>query len=359
MAGKKVNQISLFVDSQGRELPVFVGVDVHKSTYHVTFLRSDGLCGDYPAPASPEDLIKMVRQLGLNVAMVAYEAGPTGFGLARALEAARIPVTVVAPSRVPRAVAPGAKTDRLDCRQLADLAMRGMLRPIAVPNADQEAERGLGRLRSDLTESLRKIKQRIKSLLLCQGVAEPAGLGTWSAKGIKSLAELELPAAAGLTLASLVRQMTQLVEERKLVDRQLEEICRERKHAAVVQRLRAVPGVGLVVAAMFRLEIFSPERFHDGGELTSYLGLAPQVRQSGEGKVRGKLRPVGQTKLRSLLVEAAWVWKSADPWAETCYRRILERCGLAQKAITAVARRLAIVLWRLCLEDRPYRPAQA
>jgi len=117
--------------------------------------------------------------------------------------------------------------------------------------------------------------------------------------------------------------------------------------------------VGLVVAAMFRLEIFSPERFRDGGELTSYLGLAPQVRQSGEGKARGKLRPVGQTKLRSLLVEAAWVWKSAAPWAEACYRRILGRCGLAQKAITAVARRLAIVLWRLCLEDRPYRLAQA
>ena len=68
--------------------------------------------------------------------------------------------------------------------------------------------------------------------------------------------------------------------------------------------------------------------------------------------------PTGQKRLRSILIEAAWTWKRYDPYAREFYNRILAKCGLTQKAICAVARKLAIIMWRLCLEERPYRPAQ-
>jgi len=64
--------------------------------------------------------------------------------------------------------------------------------------------------------------------------------------------------------------------------------------------------------------------------------------------------PTGQKVLRSLLVEAAWRWKSADPWAQVHYNKLLSRCGLAPKAISALARKLAIVLWRISIEKRAY-----
>jgi hypothetical protein len=70
-------------------------------------------------------------------------------------------------------------------------------------------------------------------------------------------------------------------------------------------------------------------------------------RQSGSGKAWVQIRPVGQRRMRSLLIEAAWMWKQRDPAAETFYRRILGGTGLPQKAIVAVARKLAILLWRL------------
>jgi len=54
-----------------------------------------------------------------------------------------------------------------------------------------------------------------------------------------------------------------------------------------------------------------------------------------------------------------WKWKAKDPGAEAQYRKILSRCGLVPKAISALARKLAIILWRLCLEKRLYRPGQA
>jgi transposase len=105
--------------------------------------------------------------------------------------------------------------------------------------------------------------------------------------------------------------------------------------------------VGEIVATTFAAEVFRPGRFRRPEEVASYLGLAPVVRQSGGGKTRAKIRPVGQRRLRSLLIEAAWMWKQRDSGAETFYRRILGRTGLPQKAIVAVARKLAITLWRL------------
>jgi transposase len=354
MAGKNLSQLSQFVDSENSSLPVFIGIDVHKNSYHVALRRTDGLCATLVSKADPGSVIATIRHLKLNVALAAYEAGPTGFGLARDLSASAIPALVAAPSRIPRQPAPGAKTDRLDCVKLAEYAAKGLLKPIAIPSPEQEAERCLSRHRSDLVESLRQTKQRIKSLLLQLHIEEPNGLRNWTRASVAALDLLALPGEAKTRLESLVRTLGFFQAEIALVETQLGEIGRKRGHEEAIERLRRVPGVGLVVATAFRLEVFSPERFASAGQLTSYLGLAPQVRQSGEGKSRGRLRPVGQQRLRNLLIEAAWTWKAKDPAAEQCYRRILGRCGVFQKAIVAVARRLAVVLWRLCLEDRPY-----
>jgi transposase len=354
MARQALSQLQAFVEaSQGRSF--FVGLDVHKNSYSVALRRSDGAVHTLVMPASPQDLIEKLSALGITVAMAASESGPTGFHLARELTKAGIPNLVAAPSRIPRPVTWGAKTDRLDCVRLAEYAARGMLRPIAVPTEEQEAQRSLERRRHDLADDLRRVRQRIHSHLLFLGVAEPPNLQHWSKAAVAALSKLPMHQAARLTLASLLREMHVIVGELAVVKGQLEAICREEKHDQVIKCLRTVPGVGLIIAATFRLELFGPERFNRAEEVTSYLGLAPMVRQSGEGKSRARLRPVGQTRLRSLLVEAAWKWRAHDPKAQAWYHKLLGKSGLAQKAITALARKLAVILWRLSLEKRGYR----
>ena len=116
---------------------------------------------------------------------------------------------------------------------------------------------------------------------------------------------------------------------------------------------RRVEGVGEVLATTFLAEIFAPERFNRAEEVSSYLGLAPVVRRSGSGPVRARLRSVGQQRLRSILVEGAWQWRRHDKEAAALYNRHLARSGVAQKAICAVARKLAIKLWRLTVETSP------
>ncbi len=148
---------------------------------------------------------------------------------------------------------------------------------------------------------------------------------------------------------SLLSELHYLKSAQQEVDALLRLHAREQDEARRIAAMRSVPGVGEVVATAFAAEIYRPERFTRSEEVTAYLGLAPVVRQSGGGKGKSFIRPVGQRRLRSLLVEAAWGWKQRDEWAREFYNRILSRHGVPQKAITALARKLAAVLWKLSL----------
>ncbi len=354
MARTSVSSVRDFV--KGFETQAFfIGIDVHKRSYHLALRRADGKGETLVCPADPSGLVGVIQRLGIQVGSVAYEAGPTGFGLARVLRQAGIKTLMAAPSRIPRAVTSGAKTDRLDCLRLAEYAARGLIRSIAIPSPEQEAQRSLMRRRHDLVDSVRRCKQRIKALLLFLGLPEPKGAERWRRGAEAALRELSMEPKARLTLESYLRELSFYKQELSGVEEQLGEVGRQQGEA--IACLKSVPGVGDVVATTFMLELFDPDRFERAEEVTSYLGLAPMVWHSGEKTPSGRLRPVGQTRLRSLLIEAAWAWRQYDPYARGLYHRFLSRMGIAQKAIAAVARRLAIILWRLYVERRPYRPA--
>lgn len=334
----------------------YVGLDVHKRSYHVALRRLDGRTLTWVAPANPAQLADRLSHLGVTIGAIAYEAGPTGFCLARTLTRCGYTVMVAAPSRIPRPCTRGAKTDRLDCIRLAEYVAKGMLKPIEVPSGADEAKRSLVRRRHQLADNLRKVKTRIKSFLLYLGVEEPAGLRMWTRGSVKALNQLDLDTAARWTLDSLLFELTALEENLTAIKQHLAELSEDKAHSRTIEYLASMPGVGPVVANTFVLELFKPERFSRAEEVTSYLGLAPVVRQSGESQKGGRIRPVGQKRLKSLLVEAAWIWRAKDPWANAFYKRLLSRTGLAQKAIIGLARKMAIVLWRLMMEQRPYRP---
>lgn len=358
MAKFSLSSLQAFVSGFGNQ-PFWIGIDVHKRSYYIALQRADKQCRTWVSPASPEIFAAQVLRLGINVAAVTYETGPTGFSLARKLEEARIPVIVAAASRIPRSVTAGAKCDRLDCIKLADFAAKGMLKPIAVPTAQEEARRSLLRRRHTLVDSVRRSKQRIKSMLLFLGLPEPLEVTNWSSKASEALLELSMEPMARLTMESYLRELSFQQSELRMVESQLKEMVKSAELCQSVAYLQSVPGVGPTVATSFAMEMFRPTRFKRSEEVASYLGLAPVVRHSGGRTPSGRLVPVGQTRLRSLLIEAAWMWKAKDAAAADLYSRLLAKTGIAQKAIAAVARRLAIILWRLLVEQRPYRKAEA
>lgn len=354
MAKFSLSSLQSFVSGFEKQ-PFWAGIDVHKRSYYVALRRADGRSTTWVAPASPDSFTKQLLQLGIDIAAVAYETGPTGFSLARALERACIPVIVAAASRIPRSVTAGAKCDRLDCLKLAEYAAKGMLKSVAIPTPEEEARRSLLRRRHTLVDSVRRSKQRIKGLLLFLGIPEPVEVTNWSNKASEALLNLSLQPAARLTLESYLRELTFNQTELRTVEHQLRQMVTTIEECQSISYLQSVPGVGPTVATTYAFELYRPHRFKRAEEVASYIGLAPMVRHSGGRTPSGRLVPVGQTRLRSLLVEAAWIWKSKDSFAAELYNRLLARTGLPQKAITAVARRLAIILWRLMVEQRPYR----
>lgn len=353
MARSKVSHFNSFVESFS-DHPVYIGIDVHKNSYHIGMVRLDSPTVHSVCPADPAEVLRLIERLNAPLGVVAYEAGPTGFGLARFLEAAGCRVIVVAPSRVPRPVTAGAKTDRLDCLKLAEYASRGLLRPIAVPTEEEEANRSLNRRRCQLADALRKCKQRIRSLLLEFGAPEPSGLSRWTKRAVAELAQTPLPEGARLTLESHLRELQRLQAEQLLVLRKLAALQKREELAEKMRCLQSAPGVGPKVATAFCFEVFNPERFQRAEELASYIGLAPVVSRSGEGKAKCKLHPTGQKALRSMLIQSAWAFIRHDEAANALYNRLKARHGLPQKAIVAVARKLAILLWRLLVERRMF-----
>ena len=357
MAKFSLSNIQKFVSGFDGK-PFWIGLDVHKLTYYVALRRVDGRTITWVASATPEEFTNQLLRLGVNIAAVAYETGPTGFTLARTLDQAKISVIVAAASRIPRAVTAGAKCDRLDCVKLADYVAKGMLKSVAIPTDEEEACRSLLRRRHSLVDSVRRNKQRIKSHLLFLGIQEPREVKNWSNKASAALLKLSLEPMAKATLESYLRELVFHQTELSEVERQLRQMIAATEQRQSVTYLQTVPGVGVTVATSYVLEMFRPGRFTRAEEVASYLGLAPVVRHSGNKTPNGRLVPVGQTRLRSLLIEAAWMWKAKDASAAELYNKLLKRTGVAQKAIAAVARRLAIILWRLIVEQRPYRSVE-
>ena len=357
MANYSLSALKSFIATHQSE-PFWIGIDVHKRSYHLALLRADGRTFTLVAPARPEQLVEQFQRLEISIAGVVYEAGPTGFGLARTLQKEGITVTVAAPSKVPRSVSSGSKTDRLDCLKLAQYVAKGLIRPIAIPTAQEEAHRALLRRRHQLVDSIRRCKQRIKGFLLYHGFKESEAIKNWRPDFPEQIAFLSLEAEGRLTIDSHLRELNFLQNELSSVTSQLDQINLQPNHRVAIRSLTSVPGVGKVVATTFHTELFRPERFGRGEEVASYLGLAPTVRHSGERTPRGHMVPVGQTRLRSLLIEAAWMWRAKDTYARELYNKLLSKTGIPQKAIAALARRLAIILWRLSIGQRAYRPVK-
>jgi len=151
----------------------WVGLDVHGRSTHGAAI--DALTGELSRVRFGPGVEPVIVWLGGLQAPVraVYEAGPTGFGLARAGERAGIEVVVCAPGKTPRAAADRVKTDRKDAELLARLLFAGQLRPIHVPPGWLEAARHLARSRESVRRDLARARHRVSKLLLIEGRVYP------------------------------------------------------------------------------------------------------------------------------------------------------------------------------------------
>jgi len=156
---------------------IHVGLDVHKDSISVG-VAEPGRSGGRLVAKTAHDvgkLIKLLIRIGPAEQLhLVYEAGPTGFGLQRALTAAGYACEVIAPSQMPRRAGDRVKTDGRDCIQLAECSRAGQLRAVWIPEPADEAIRDLSRAREDAVNSRTQARHQLKGL--CQTAADRGGL---------------------------------------------------------------------------------------------------------------------------------------------------------------------------------------
>lgn len=163
-----------------------VGLDVHaRSVFGCALDGETGELIERRLPSAHGEVVEWVQSLPGPVSAV-YEAGPTGFGLARSLAAAGIDCQVLAPSKLIRPSGDRVKTDARDARHLARLLHLGEVVSVAIPSVAQEAARDLVRAREDCRGDLMSVRHRISKLLLRQGIVYSGG-EAWNGKHEKWL----------------------------------------------------------------------------------------------------------------------------------------------------------------------------
>jgi transposase len=353
----------------------FIGLDVHARSVSAALLNgTTGEVRNYPAPARTGELVEWLRGQGAELS-VAYEAGPTGFGLARACEAARIPCLVAAPSRIPRASGERVKTDRRDAVRLARLLRLGELVAVRVPGPAEEAARDLVRAREDARSDLMRARHRLSKLLLRHDLLWEGS--AWTAAHERWLFAQSFP-ERGLQIAyqEAVAAMQGVRARRDALDAAIAVEAASEPWAAIVGRLCCLRGVSVLTAFGLAAEIGDWQRF-DGRSLGAYLGLVISESSSGQRRSQGAITKTGNGHARRLLVEAAWHQRraAAQPSrelarrragqpalvrvrAEAAGRRLQRRWAAFDKrgkrstvAAVAVARELAGWCWSLATMD--------
>jgi transposase len=282
----------------------WVGLDVHVRTSVAGVL--DGASGELRVQrVSPrsDEVVAWLQSLSRPV-RVAYEAGPTGYGLARACAAAGIACTVAAPSRIPRASGDRVKTDRRDAERLARFLRLGELVAVRVPDPQEEAARDLVRTREDARGDLMRARHRLSKLLLRHGLVYEGAAWTLAHDAWLRAQRFESRPLA-LAFEECYAAVAQVQGRRDALDRAIAQLATEAAFADVVGRLVCLRGVSTLTALGLTVELGDWRRFRPQS-LGPFLGLVPGEDSSGERRRQGTITKTGNTHARRLLVEAAW-----------------------------------------------------
>lgn len=298
----------------------FVGLDVHAAeTQAATLDQGTGELTYRKIRGRPAEVIDFLEQVPRPFRAV-YEAGPTGYGLARRAEGAGIDLIVCAPGHILKRPQDRIKTDKRDAVRLARLLLAGELRPVRVPTVEEEQLRDLVRAREDVRVDLMRARHRLSKLLLRREIYYPKGRA-WSKTHRRWLDGLSFAdRATEIVFADYLEAQDILVSRRDRLERELAKLVPETPWAETIARLRCLRGIDTLSATGLCAEIGDFERF-GSEQLASYLGLVPSEESSGPERRQGQITKAGSKHGRRLLVEAAWHYRHRPYVSEALRRR--------------------------------------
>lgn len=343
------------------EYDVFVGMDVDKRSISLTALSHQGESIHRKVPYESKNVLSLIerRFSGKRIAFV-YEAGPTGYGLYDDITAAGFVCLVVSPAGTPRAASERVKTNRIDSRKLAESLRGGELHSIHVPSVPYRYFRHLVHLREITLRQVVAAKNRIKGMLLLEGIHFPPATRRcqWAEHVIGDLKRLKMDGPIRLKLDHLIQQMEFSKKELKEITERIQEFCiQDEEIHASMELLMTVPGIAWIVAMHLLSRIGDWTLLENSRQIGAFLGLIPCENSTGESINRGPITRLGDSVARNKLIETAWTAVRTDSELLEVYLRILSthpgKYGKRQ-AIVAVARKLTTRIYAVLKYRRPY-----
>jgi len=372
-----------------------VGMDVHKNQHQLAMLPPGGRPPKQWAigtsPAEVRRMVQRVRKDAPGPVVFCYEAGVCGFALQRLIEAEGCRCIVIAPSLTP--IKPGQRvsTDRRDAKGLAFYLQAGMLTEVHPPTEEEEAARDLVRCRDAARKDLMRIRHQVLKFLLRRGVHYVQGRN-WTGAYMRWLREVRFERSMDeVVFRDYLGELDHRAGRLEHLDEHVERLSQAAPYREAAGWLRCFRGIDTVTAMVLLTELYAFQRFTSARELMSFLGLTPSELSSGETRRMGRITKAGNSRVRRVLVEAAWHQRHAPSrsklmrgrrmdqpdWvvrlAERAERRLCRRYWrlvqggkIPVKATTAVAREMAGFIWAVLFyrgpapaEDRPGHRAAA
>jgi transposase len=352
---------------------IFVSLELSRSVWLVTSLSPGG--GEKMSKHSVRggDIVGLLDQLArlrttaqartgkIFPIIVIQEAGLDGFWIHRVLEREGIESHVVdAASILTSRRRRRAKTDRIDGEALLRTLLaykRGEPRVCAMvrpPSPEDEDRRRLCRERKTLVAERVEHGNRIKGLLFAQGISTYEPLHRDRRQRLEELTTGDgrpLPVHLKAQIGRELDRLELLLQQIKAVEAERDDLLTAASSAAPasVAAMARLKGIGPEFAAVLWLECFF-RSFGNRRQVAAYAGLAPTPWQSGSVQHEQGLSKAGNPRLRTMMVQLAWLWLRNQPTSELSlwFRARVKRTGGRGKkrAIVALARKLLVALWK-------------
>ena len=326
------------------------GLDVHREFAQVA-VWEDGLVRQVGrVPATPEGFRLFADSLAATDE-VAIEATCNTHAIAKLLEP-RVARVVVSNPQKTRVIAESkVKTDKVDAQVLAQLLAADFLPGVWLADEATHALRRQVARRANIVRQRTRLKNQVQAILHRNLVPRCPAADLFGIKGRAWLTEQELPADERQAVEALLRQLDFHGQELQIIDAQLSQIALASDD---VKRLMTIPGVDSTVALSIVAAVGDFSRFASPGQLVSYIGLNPRVRQSGGlAASHGRITKQGRAHARGMLVEAAWSAARIPGPLRAFFERVRSRRGM-QIAVVATARKLTCLCWHLATKGEDY-----
>lgn len=297
----------------------YIGLDVHSQNTAIAHAlegsrESPVLCGS--CGGSVQNVERTLRRLARKLEVdfkdlkVSYEAGPTGFVLARRLIGLGLECVVTAPSKSERKPNEKVKTDPNDAKKQAKEFRNGDFTAVRIPPASDEAVRDVCRARTDFVNDLKGNKQRLSALLLRNGYRY-TGKTTWTEAHMRYLRDLKFNEPnQKIALEEYLQVIDSGVARVARLEEKMVELLKDWEWEPVVRALMAQKGFQVVAAMITISELGDLTRFKHPRQLMAYLGLTPSEHSTGGRRRQGAITKCGNSHARWILVESAQAYRN-------------------------------------------------